>query len=188
MSVTAWAGTSFASASASPALFPIVNWPGGTSSISMPVDLSRTRHGRPVRTIASRRAASVTTLGSQSFSMTSHQSSDVGARTASAFCTGGGGEAPAPFADPRTAGAAGGTTAGAPSRTGTTPPEAGSERLVVGGLPFMNLAYQTRSRSSIRARRRSRSTVRSFDCSSPMMTMPARSRGTTSSSIRSPIR
>jgi hypothetical protein len=43
--------------------------PGGTSSISICVPLSRTRHGRPVAAIALRSDAFVTTAGSGANSM-----------------------------------------------------------------------------------------------------------------------
>ena len=71
--VTGCAGTSFAIASVSLGIFPIVNCPGGTSSISMPDLLSRTRHGSPVAVIALRSEGLVTILLSTSFSITSHQ-------------------------------------------------------------------------------------------------------------------
>ena len=50
--------------SASPGLHPIVNVPSGTNNISMLLEVSLILHANPLATIAARRFASVTTVGS----------------------------------------------------------------------------------------------------------------------------
>ena len=55
----------------------MMNFPGGTSNISMPADLSFTRHGKPVAFMRASKSALVTTLGFGFCSSTSAHSSVV---------------------------------------------------------------------------------------------------------------
>ena len=65
VSVTAWTGFSDEEhAYAFEAEHPILKSPGGINTISICVATSRTRHGKPVATMASRNALLGTTAGS----------------------------------------------------------------------------------------------------------------------------
>ena len=66
MSVTVWTGCSCGMQAklSEPMMQPISKVPGGTSSISMLLELSRMRHAKPDAIMALRNVASVTTAGS----------------------------------------------------------------------------------------------------------------------------